>query len=413
MKPRLAFFITRPPLPVLDGTRQLLHDELSALSRDFIIDIWLATDEKVTPAVRKKLTELSGGRLFYYYRPKLYRYFKIIGHFFSSQPWQIFYFYSSRFAQRLTANADQYDAFYFHTLRTGRYLAALEKTHPEKIANCLLDFNDALSLNYRAARVVARGLWKIIYTREEKRLKNYELDLISRLDQLMILTANDKRYLENNWREKYQAPLAKTIIVRRYGVADSLLRYQYEPQTNNLVFIGNLHYPPNQQGLKTFCRHVWPLLLKNRPDIKLLIIGRGGQKFRRFPNVESLGFMADPYKIMTRQALGLNPVEFGGGVSTKSLVSFALGLPLIATKDGLTGLENAALEKLTVIIDYREPQKAAELIAAALENVNLREAMSRRGQEFIRTYYRQSANQENFLAVVKTLVDRGVEQPNK
>lgn len=406
MKPKLLFFITRPPLPAQDGTREMVLNDLKTLAADFTIDIFITADEKISAENADRLRSLAGGELFYFYRPKWRRSLRAFRHIFSGLPLQTAYFHSRQAIRQLDRRAKSYDAFYFHTIRTGPYIFRLRKKFPNQLKRCLLNLNDAISLNYQSAREKASGFWRLIYAWEEKRVKNYELTLLAEPLKAMILTERDKNHLSNNWLEERQTALPDKIIIRRYSISNVYLHYNYSPKSQNLVFIGNLAYPPNQQGLHLFCRQIWPLLVEKIPDSELIIIGLGAEgEFSRYPRVHQLGFIEKPYQLMAEQAAFLNPVHFGGGVSSKSLLAMALGLPVISTPLGLAGLEKIREDHNAILIDYDDPRHAAEKIASVLNNPALLKKISQNEKELVRSLYSQSVNNQILRDIFRRLIE--------
>lgn len=47
---------------------------------------------------------------------------------------------------------------------------------------------------------------------------------------------------------------------------------------NNLVFVGNMSYAPNREGVKYFIKHIYPLIKKQREDFTFYIVGRNPTK---------------------------------------------------------------------------------------------------------------------------------------
>jgi glycosyltransferase involved in cell wall biosynthesis len=64
--------------------------------------------------------------------------------------------------------------------------------------------------------------------------------------------------------------------------------------TQRVLYIGTVHYPPNQLGLKWFLRECWPLVLENYPSATLDIVGRGGKKLAPLhPSVRVHEYLGD------------------------------------------------------------------------------------------------------------------------
>jgi glycosyltransferase involved in cell wall biosynthesis len=164
-----------------------------------------------------------------------------------------------------------------------------------------------------------------------------------------------------------------------------------------LVFIGNLFYPPNRQGLAFFCRNIWPEIIAQKPATKLLIIGHGGVKFfgtkkNTDKNIEILGWLDNPYPLLTQQALFISPADFGAGLPTKSLLAMALGLPVVSTLNNSAGIEGIIDNKNICLVDYQKIRPAAEKIIRLLADEEARKKIGQGGKELIFQKYRQAGN---------------------
>jgi len=391
MKNKILFVLTRPPYPAVDGTRERILGELKALAADFSVDLLIVSDEKITAPTLDHLRQITGAAIFYFKLPQLSRYARSLVGIFSPRPLQSAYFFCPAALKWLKKNNANYRAIHFHTLRFGRYIERL-KAVTDRSARLLLCFNDAISLNYRDASQKAHGFWRLIYSLETKRVKNYELRLLGLADGFSIVSERDRDYILSNWTAKFPNRPAPAITVIRGALDDSFFNYHYAPKTNNLVFIGNLYYPPNRQGLSFFCERIWPLIHTQKPDTKLLIIGRGGEIFQSRPNIEVLGFVDDPYALMTEQALFISPADFGAGVPTKTLLAMALGLPVVSTATNAIGIEGVKDQENICLIDYKNPAAAAETIVKTLDDEAYRYQIGQAGQALVAKYYKQSAN---------------------
>ena len=428
-KAKLLLVTTRPPRPALDGTRLHVLNRIEALAKNWRVDIFITSDEKISPENRAELEKLGGGQVFDLYQNKYWRGLKAALALGGKSPLQKAYFNSRTARRTLKKIASGYQLFYCHTLRPATLFLAAAKSQPEIISKTILDFNDAISLNYESASQKARGFWRLIYAREKIRIKNYELYLLKTFPYFTILSVRDKNWLLKKWQEKYQAPPPE-IKILPYGLEDKYLNYSWRPENKNLVFIGNLNYPPNRQGLELFCRSVWPLIRQNSPTSELIIIGRGREKLNiRADGVKLIGWLDEPHELMCRQAAFLNPITFGAGVSTKTILALALGLPIISTPNGLAGIESLGSlstetndkndnlnnhdkeENATKIsgvsdcLDYSQAQRSAEQILKFIDEISAGDRQSglQARQALVRSYYLKSQNDGQLLDYLKSI----------
>jgi glycosyltransferase involved in cell wall biosynthesis len=125
------------------------------------------------------------------------------------------------------------------------------------------------------------------------------------------------------------APDARVILVPN-GV-DLPAQPRTDPAGSVLLFIGDLTYPPNREGLTWFVREVLPEL-----DASLRIVG-GGQ-VPPGPRVEAVGFVSDLAKEWAGATICVVPLRSGGGTRLKVLEAFAHGVPVVSTEVGVEGV---------------------------------------------------------------------------
>ena len=119
----------------------------------------------------------------------------------------------------------------------------------------------------------------------------------------------------------------------------------------NILFVGDLQFPPNRDGLNHFLVGVWPAVRAKRPAATLSIVGRGlsdtdRAKWSQSPGVEVIGFAEDLSACYRRCAFTVVPIYFGGGTKIKVLESLAFARAVVTTPQAMRGY--AALDGVSV-----------------------------------------------------------------
>jgi glycosyltransferase involved in cell wall biosynthesis len=137
------------------------------------------------------------------------------------------------------------------------------------------------------------------------------------------------------------------------------------------VFLGGLDFPPNRDGLTWFLRTCRDQVLDAVPDFGLLLVGRGSDK----PLVEAegwadhvqpLGWVDDLDEILLSAAGLISPLRIGSGIKIKVLEALARGLPVVATRHGVLGLDVGAADGCLVA---DTPADLARCLAEAADPV--------------------------------------------
>lgn len=110
-----------------------------------------------------------------------------------------------------------------------------------------------------------------------------------------------------------------------------------------LLFVGDLGYEPNRQGLEWFIRDAWPLVRRRVPDAQLDLAGRNEEWARSRHHgrdgIEVHGFVLDLKPYYRRAAASIAPLHAGGGTRLKILESLAHAVPVVSTHLGAFGLD--------------------------------------------------------------------------
>ncbi|MBL8579970.1 MAG: glycosyltransferase [Mesorhizobium sp.] len=115
-------------------------------------------------------------------------------------------------------------------------------------------------------------------------------------------------------------------------------------ERDTLLFVGNLSYAPNIEGIVWFIREVLPLILKVRA-VRLRIVGRGHSVALAGladGAVEVLGAVENLTAIYEASTLAIAPLFSGAGTRIKVIEAAAFGVPLVATTIATQGLAISA-----------------------------------------------------------------------
>ena len=105
-----------------------------------------------------------------------------------------------------------------------------------------------------------------------------------------------------------------------------------------ILFMGSYAYKPNKEGIDSLVHDIMPLVVEQRPDVRLLILG-GQVPYQRdwLINPGVVPFEVLP-AIIKSCALGVAPIFSGSGTRLKILEYMAAGLPCVCTKKGAEGI---------------------------------------------------------------------------
>ena len=111
---------------------------------------------------------------------------------------------------------------------------------------------------------------------------------------------------------------------------------------SGLLFVGGFWHSPNEDAVSWFVRDVWPLILKQRPDMIFRVAGSNPSEqilaLRGHPGIEVLGYVPSLTYLFDCSRMSVAPLRYGAGVKGKVGQSMACGLPVVATTIAAEGM---------------------------------------------------------------------------
>ncbi len=157
----------------------------------------------------------------------------------------------------------------------------------------------------------------------------------------------------------------------------------------DLLFFGNLAFPPNSDAALHLVRDVMPLVWRARPDARAIVVGpeppeslRALQDGRR---VIVTGFVPDVRPYLARATVIISPLRFGTGMKNKLQAALAMEKATVATPVTCEGFDRLEPGVHALVAEGAEDLARAAL--SLLEDPPRRRALGTAGAELIRTHY--------------------------
>ncbi len=171
-----------------------------------------------------------------------------------------------------------------------------------------------------------------------------------------------------------------------------------------LLYLGALSWQPNAKAAEFVAREVMPKILKERPDVRLQIVGRNPgpevAALAELPNIEVHANVPDVGVYLEQASILTVPLDSGGGTRLKILEAFAAGLPVVSTPVGCEGIECRHGEHLWVA----ERDQFAEGLLEAIETPALATEFAERGRQLAEETYDWSVIGKSACAAVAEAV---------
>jgi glycosyltransferase involved in cell wall biosynthesis len=217
-----------------------------------------------------------------------------------------------------------------------------------------------LLIEHNIEYLLALQRFKVALSQEEKNYFWWEYIKTLKWEQLtwkratvcVTLTNEDKVAIER---------LEPNIDVRmipngsdhKKGLADAITPFSDDPERyimNNaphsyptILFVGNFAYEPNVDAALYFSREIFPLIQKDVPEVRLILVGNAPpQEISSLTSngqIEVTGRVPSLIPFYKNADVVVCPLRIGGGVKVKVLEALGLGKAIVSTSIGAQGLD--------------------------------------------------------------------------
>jgi polysaccharide biosynthesis protein PslH len=119
-----------------------------------------------------------------------------------------------------------------------------------------------------------------------------------------------------------------------------------------ILFVGNFAYEPNVDAAVYFSREIFPLILKDVPEVRLILVGNAPPQeicsLKSNSQIEVTGGVPSLIPFYKNADVVVCPLRIGGGVKVKVLEALGLGKAIVSTSIGAQGLDLSTYRPLAV-----------------------------------------------------------------
>ena len=241
-----------------------------------------------------------------------------------------------------------------------------------------------------------RGPRRLYLGHLAKRLREYEIAHLNEVDAVVPVTREDADSFRRlgSTRSLHVAPVG----IETAGYPDR----SGHGDAQTLVFLGALDWRPNLEAVRWFLESVWPLVRRAVPAACFHVAGsnppRGLEGIARADGVRFLGRVPDARDFLASGAAMVVPLLSGGGVRVKIIEAMALGVPVVSTRLGATGIGARDGEEI-LLADG--PDRLAEACVALLTDRRRAVAVGRAGRRAIRRSFDADVVGRDLLAFLE------------
>jgi glycosyltransferase involved in cell wall biosynthesis len=168
-----------------------------------------------------------------------------------------------------------------------------------------------------------------------------------------------------------------------------------------------MSYFPNADAVTYFAEKVLPLIRRDVPEARFLIVGRNpGPKVRELAGmagVEVTGFVPDIREQLGRMHVAVAPFSIAAGIQNKILEAMAFGIPVVCTSRAAQGLLPEAAAAVNVT---DEAEEMAAVIVQLLRDPDLARKKGLEGRRRVSAEYPWERSLGRLMSLVENPADR-------
>ncbi len=310
--------------------------------------------------------------------------------FFKGLPMQCGYFYNRKAAKKVNALIAKHkpDILYGQLLRVAEYIR--HKEIPKAI-----DYQDIFSYGMKRRADIASFITRPIYNMEYHRLARYEAAIFDDFDVRTIISEPDRKLFPHEKRDE--------ILIIPNGVDHDFFKPMEREKKYDLVFTGNMSYPPNVNAVEYLANEILPIVWKSRPETTLYIAGATPDpKVKKAASDKIIvsGWLDDIRDAYAQSRVFIAPMRIGTGLQNKLLEAMSMRLPAITSP-----LANASLgaKPNEEILIGSNAQEMAQHIITLLTDTQKAEQIAQAGFDFTNRVYDWGRATERLEEAMKSI----------
>jgi sugar transferase (PEP-CTERM/EpsH1 system associated) len=379
----IVVITSRFPYPLEKGDKLRAFYQIIELSKHFNIHLISMSEHDVKDEDRNQLLQYCAS-IDIYRIGKIEKWIGAALNLLIHQPIQVGYFFHHRINRKVKKRLQEIEPSHIYC----QLIRAAEYVKNYHYCDKTIDYMDALSKGVERRSEKASGLSRIVFQNEFKRLLKYENAIFEYFENHTIISEQDRDYIFHKQRSK--------IKVIPNGVDESYLSYEKSgSQQNDLLFTGNMSYPPNITAANYIVNEVLPEL---NEEIRVTIAGANPVKevqSMQCDRVNITGFVDDLKSYYASHKIFVAPMFLGTGLQNKLLEAMAIGLPCVTTTMANNALKAKPGAEILIADNSVEFAQQIDLLLA---DSDLRARIAKNGREFIKKNY-------NWETVTKELIE--------
>ena len=244
-----------------------------------------------------------------------------------------------------TLKSESFDIVLLESLFTTPYIETVRTYSTSKII--LRSHNLEYIIWQRLSRESLNPAKKIYLKLLSSQLKNYELNILKKIDGIATISNQDKKkYLE------LECPV-ETVTIPFGLETKNYNNNNKNREDGKLKFfhLGAMDWKPNLEAVGWLLDEIWPKIQKKIPHAELHLAGKNMPDWlfkKKYINVFNHKEVQDSSKFISEHDVMLVPLLSAGGIRVKIIEGMAHGKAIISTKIGAEGIDYKNEENILI-----------------------------------------------------------------
>lgn len=246
------------------------------------------------------------------------------------------------------------------------------------------------------------GLSGLLNRREAFACRRYITPRLERFDLLVTVSEADAALI----RGRVKPPIAVVP-----NGTDAQATTPAPPRTEgppSLLFTGTMNHPPNHEGIVWFHREIWPRIVAEVPDVRLVVVGRHPQESvlalaNADARIQVTGGVPTMGPYYADATIAIAPLQSGSGTRLKVLDALSAERAMVTTAIGCEGID---VVHDTHVLIGDTPDEFARHTVALLRDAPRRAALAAAGRQLAIDRYDWASLGTSFGELVESTVTR-------
>lgn len=317
---------------------------------------------------------------------------------FTSKSYNIERFNSKVFEKKIVdiLKEEEYDIVILESLFITPYIPCIKKNSKAKIV--LRAHNIEHQIWERYSTNTINPLKKQYLSLLAKRIKKYEINILTHLDAIAAITNLDETHFKLLGYKNLIQTIPVGYLTNDLFNNNDGLNKKINVEENSLFHIASMDWLPNQEGLDWFIKEVWEPLSKKLPETKFYIAGRNMPKSLLKINKKNLinvGEVESAKEFYESKNIMIVPIKSGSGMRIKIIEGMAMGKTIISTSIGAEGINCTHNQNILIANSSKE---FITSITKCLNNPEFCKSIGENAIQLIKNEYSNDTISKNFLA---------------